>query len=99
MHREWKVLMGRNHGDVAAELGANLAAWVKVTWLHFVDESAPMLAKRAAAYMNIWREETREEIRVHPEELYNMMRTLVKYRRKSPRDVEVTQRVVYWRKG
>jgi cytochrome P450 len=47
--REWKVLLDRGQGDVAAEFGANFAAWVEVTWLNLENQSAPMLAKASAA--------------------------------------------------
>jgi cytochrome P450 len=86
--REWKALVDSGHGDVAAEFGANFAAWVEVTWLNLEDESAPMLAKTAAAWVNAWREQQKEEVKLHSEKLYDMARVLFKDRRESLRDPE-----------
>jgi cytochrome P450 len=86
--REWKVLVDRDHGDVAAEFGANFAAWVEVTWLNLEDESAPLLAKTAAAWVNAWREQQKEEIKFHSEKLYDMARELFRDRRENLRDPE-----------
>jgi cytochrome P450 len=86
--REWKALVDSGHGDVAAEFGANFAAWVEVTWLNLEDESAPMLAKTAAAWVNAWREQQKEEVKFHSAKLYDMARVLFKDRRESLRDPE-----------
>jgi cytochrome P450 len=86
--REWKVLAERGRGDVSADFGANFAAWVEVTWLNLADESAPMLAKTAAAWVNAWREQNKEEVKFHSDKLYDMARALFQDRRKHPRDVE-----------
>jgi cytochrome P450 len=86
--REWKVLVERGQGDVAAEFGANFSAWVEVTWLNLEDESAPMLAKTAAAWVNAWREQQKEDVKFHSEKLYDMARELFKDRRENLRDPE-----------
>lgn len=86
--REWKVLVERRGGNVSADFGANFAAWVEVTWLNLADESAPVLAKTAAAWVNAWREQQKDEIRFHSEKLYDMARALFRDRREKPRDVE-----------
>jgi cytochrome P450 len=86
--REWRVLVEKGQGDVAAEFGANFAAWVEVTWLNLEDESAPMLAKTAAAWVNAWREQQKEEVKFHSEKLYDMARALFNDRRENPRDSE-----------
>jgi cytochrome P450 len=86
--REWKVLAERGRGDVAAEFGAKFAAWVEVTWLNLEDESAPMLAKTAAAWVNAWREQQKEDVKFHSEKLYEMARALFRDRRESLRDPE-----------
>jgi cytochrome P450 len=86
--REWKMLVDRGSGDVAAEFGANFAAWVEVTWLNLEDESAPILARTAAAWVNAWREQQKEEVKFHSEKLYDMARALFKDRRESLRDPE-----------
>jgi cytochrome P450 len=86
--REWKALADSGHGDVAAEFGAKFAAWVEVTWLNLEDERAPMLAKTAAAWVNAWREQQKEEVKFHSEKLYDMARALFKDRRDSLRDPE-----------
>lgn len=86
--REWKVLVERGRGDVSADFGANFAAWVEVTWLNLADESAPMLAKTAAAWVNAWREQNKDEVKFHSDKLYDMARALFRDRRDNPRDVE-----------
>jgi cytochrome P450 len=86
--REWKVLVERGRGDVSADFGANFAAWVEVTWLNLADESAPMLAKTAAAWVNAWREQNKDEVKFHSDKLYDMARALFRNRRDNPRDVE-----------
>jgi cytochrome P450 len=86
--REWKALVDRGNGDVAAEFGANFAAWVEVTWLNLEDESAPMLARTAAAWVNAWREQQKEEIKFYSEKLYDMARALFKDRRENLRNPE-----------
>jgi len=86
--REWKALVTRGHGDVSAEFGANFAAWVEVTWLNLADETAPALAKTAAAWVNAWREQNRDEVKFHSDALYTMARKLFWDRRENPRDVE-----------
>ncbi|KAH7116124.1 putative cytochrome P450 [Dendryphion nanum] len=86
--REFEELVDRGHGDAAAQFGANFAAWVEVTWLNLSDESAPVLAKTAAAWVNAWREQNKSEVRFHSEKLYDMARELFRDRRESPRDAE-----------
>ena len=86
--REWKVLVENGRGDVSADFGANFAAWVEVTWLNLADESAPMLAKTAAAWVNAWREQNKDEVKFHSDKLYDMARALFRDRRNNPRDVE-----------
>ncbi|KAK7186892.1 putative cytochrome P450 [Paraphaeosphaeria sporulosa] len=86
--REWKVLVERGRGDVSADFGANFAAWVEVTWLNLGDESAPMLAKTAAAWVNAWREQQTDVVKFYSEKLYDMARALFRDRRENPRDVE-----------
>jgi cytochrome P450 len=86
--REWKVLTERGRGDVSADFGANFAAWVEVTWLNLANESAPMLAKTAAAWVNAWREQNKEAVKFHSDKLYDMARALFRDRHEHPRDVE-----------
>lgn len=86
--REWKALVERGQGDVAADFGANFAAWVEVTWLNLEDESAPLLARTAAAWVNAWREQQKDDVRLYSEKLYDMARELFKDRRKHLRNPE-----------
>jgi cytochrome P450 len=84
--REWQVLVDRGHGDVAAEFGANFAAWVEVTWLNLEDENAPTLARTASAWVNAWREQKKDEVKFHSDKLYDMARALFGDRRRNMRD-------------
>ncbi|KAF2738911.1 cytochrome P450 [Polyplosphaeria fusca] len=86
--REWKKLVDRGGGNAATEFGANFAAWVEVTWLNLADETAPVLASTAAAWVNAWREQNKEDVRFHSEKLYDMARALFRERRVRPRDVD-----------
>lgn len=86
--REWKTLVEQGGGDVSADFGANFAAWVEVTWLNLADESAPLLAKTAAAWVNAWREQNKDEVKFYSDKLYDMARALFKDRRHNPREVE-----------
>jgi cytochrome P450 len=86
--REWKALVECRQGDVAAEFGANFAAWVEVTWLNLEDESAPSLARTASAWVNAWREQKKDEVKFHSEKLYDMARALFRDRRRNMRDPE-----------
>jgi len=86
--REWRQLVDRGRGDVSADFGANFAAWVEVTWLNLADASAPVLARTAAAWVNAWREQNKEEVRFHSDKLYDMAKALFRDRRQSPRNVE-----------
>ncbi|KAH8725363.1 putative cytochrome P450 [Phaeosphaeriaceae sp. PMI808] len=73
--REWKVLVSRGRGDV--------------TWLNLGDESAPIPAKTAAAWVSAWREQRVDHIKFHSDKLYDMARTLFKDRRGGLRDPEI----------
>lgn len=86
--REWKTLVERGRGDASADFGANFAAWVEVTWLNLADETAPLLARTAAAWVNAWREQNKEEVKFHSDRLYDMARALFRDRRENPRDVD-----------
>lgn len=86
--REFQKLVDRGHGNVATEFGANFAAWVEVTWLNLEDCSAPILAETAAAWVNAWREQNREEVLYHSSKLYDMARALFRERRQKMRDPE-----------
>ena len=87
-NREWKQLVDRGRGDVSADFGANFAAWVEVTWLNLEDESAPLLAKTAAAWVNAWREQQKDDVKFYSEKLYDMARALFRDRRENMRDPE-----------
>lgn len=86
--REWKVLVDREKGDVSADFAANFAAWVEVSWLNLADESAPVLASTAAAWVNAWREQRHDDIKFHSNKLYDMARALFRDRRNNRRDPE-----------
>jgi cytochrome P450 len=86
--REFSKLTERGHGDVCAEFGAYYAAWVEVSWLNLSDETAPRLAKTAAAWINAWRKQDKAETMAQSERLYDIARTLFAERRVNPLDPE-----------
>ncbi|KAI9370216.1 cytochrome P450 [Aspergillus egyptiacus] len=67
---------------------AIFAAWVETTWLNLEDDTAPMLAKTAAAWVNAWRRQDAEETSTQSGKLYGIARKLFADRRASPRDPE-----------
>lgn len=51
-------------------------------------ETAPYLAKTAAAWVNAWRKMDGEEVGKNSDKLYHIARELLEDRRKNPRDPE-----------
>lgn len=86
--REFSKLVERGSGDASTEFGADFAAWVEVTWLNLSDETAPLLARTSATWVNAWREQNREEATFHSNKLYDIARALFKDRRDVLRDPE-----------
>ncbi|KAL4926708.1 cytochrome P450 [Aspergillus undulatus] len=86
--REFSKLVANKGGDICGDFAAIFAAWVETTWLNLEDETAPMLAKTAAAWVNAWRRQDPKETSAQSEKLYVIARKLFADRRVSPRDPE-----------
>ncbi|KAL4915370.1 cytochrome P450 [Aspergillus aurantiobrunneus] len=89
--REFSKVLTNKGGDfdICGDFAAILAAWVETTWLNLEDETAPMLAATAAAWVNSWRRQDPGETSAQSEKLYGIARRLFGDRRLSPRDPEV----------
>ncbi|KAL4801818.1 cytochrome P450 [Aspergillus unguis] len=86
--REFAHLVRKRGGDICGDFAAIFAAWVETTWLNLEDETAPVLAGTAAAWVNAWRRQDAKETSAQSEKLYGIARKLFADRRSSPRDPE-----------
>lgn len=86
--REFAKLVANGGGDICGEFSAMFAAWVETTWLNLEDETAPLLAGTAAAWVNAWRRQDPKETSAQSEKLYGIARRLFADRRVNPRDPE-----------
>ncbi|KAL4995574.1 cytochrome P450 [Aspergillus recurvatus] len=86
--REFAKLVANGEGDICGDFAAIFAAWVETTWLNLEDETAPMLAETAAAWVNAWRRQDAKATSEQSEKLYVIARKLFADRRVSPRDPE-----------
>lgn len=86
--REFSKLVARGSGDICGEFGAVYAAWVETTWLNLSDETAPALARTAAAWVDAWRLQNAQETTAQSTKLYDIARQLFADRRQSPLDPE-----------
>ncbi|KAL4982741.1 cytochrome P450 [Aspergillus falconensis] len=86
--REFAKLAANGGGDICGDFAAIFAAWVETTWLNLEDETAPMLAETAAAWVNAWRRQDAKETSEQSEKLYVIARKLFADRRVFPRDPE-----------
>lgn len=86
--REFAKLVSNGGGDICGDFAAMFAAWVETTWLNLGDETAPVLAETAAAWVNAWRRQDAEETSLQSGKLYGIARQLFADRRVSPRDPE-----------
>lgn len=81
-------MLEKGEGNVCTQFGALYSAWVETEWLNLDPETAPHLAKTAAAWVNAWRRMDGEEVTKESEKLYTIARRLLEDRRASPRDPE-----------
>ncbi|KAL4862949.1 hypothetical protein BDV12DRAFT_206864 [Aspergillus spectabilis] len=86
--REFAKLVAKGGGDICGDFAAIFAAWVETTWLNLEDDTAPLLAETAAAWVNAWRRQDGKETSAQSEKLYVIARKLFADRRSSPRDTE-----------
>lgn len=86
--REWLKMVEAGGGDICADFGAIFSAWVEVSWLNLSDETAPLLARTAAAWVNAWREERKEEVGFYSTKLYDIARDLFADRKREARDAD-----------
>ncbi|KAL5336015.1 cytochrome P450 [Aspergillus crustosus] len=86
--REFAKMVANRGGDICGDFGAIFAAWVETTWLNLEDDTAPLLAETAAAWVNAWRRQDGKETSTQSEKLYMIARKLFADRRVSPRDLE-----------
>ena len=86
--RELQPMLDQGGGDVAQEYGARLPAWVTAEWLNLEPGTAPVLADRAARWVNAWRAQDRAAVNEHSERMYEIARELVEARERSPLPVE-----------
>lgn len=86
--REFARLVASGGGDICGEFSAMFAAWVETAWLNLEDETAPLLAGTAAAWVNAWRRQDPKETSAQSEKLYGIARRLFADRRVHPRDRE-----------
>ncbi|KAL2802248.1 cytochrome P450 [Aspergillus granulosus] len=86
--REFAKLVANGGGDICGDFAAIFAAWVETTWLNLEEDTAPMLANTAAAWVNAWRRQDGKETTAQSEKLYGIARKLFADRRVSPRDPE-----------
>ncbi|KAL4898079.1 cytochrome P450 [Aspergillus ambiguus] len=86
--REFARLCQKGRAEICGEFGAMFAAWVETTWLNLSDETAPLLAHTAAAWVNAWRMQDSHETTAQSNKLYDIARALFADRRLSPRDPE-----------
>jgi cytochrome P450 len=85
---ELAPLLARGEGNICTEFGALYSAWVETEWLNLEKETAPMLAKTAAAWVNAWRKQDGERVTQESNKLYEIARQLLVDRRENPRDPE-----------
>ena len=83
--REWLKMVEAGGDDICADFGAIFSAWVEVSWLNLSDETAPLLARTAAAWVNAWREERKEEVGFYSTKLYDIARDLFADRKREMR--------------
>ena len=86
--REFAKLLKQGSGDICMQFTAKFAAWVEVTWLNLADETAPLLANTAAAWVHAWREQRKDEVMFHSNRLYDIARALFADRKRRPRNPE-----------
>ncbi|KAL2844930.1 cytochrome P450 [Aspergillus pseudodeflectus] len=86
--REFAKLVADGGGDICGDFAAIFAAWVETTWLNLEEDTAPMLATTAAAWVNAWRRQDGKETTAQSEKLYGIARKLFADRRIAPRDPE-----------
>jgi cytochrome P450 len=86
--REFAKLVANGGGDICGDFAAIFAAWVETTWLNLEEDTAPMLATTAAAWVNAWRRQDGKETTAQSEKLYGIARKLFADRRIVPRDPE-----------
>jgi cytochrome P450 len=85
---ELAPLLEKGEGNICTQFGALYSAWVETEWLNLDPETAPYLAKTAAAWVNAWRKMDGEEVGKNSDKLYHIARELLEDRRKNPRDPE-----------
>ena len=81
-------LLEAGRGDISTQFGANFVARMEAEWLNLEPHTAPKLAKAAAAWLNAWRLQDGETVRVNSEKMYQIARDLLATRRESPRAPE-----------
>lgn len=86
--RELEPMLRRGQGDVAQEFGARFPAWVTVEWLNLDPETAPVLARTAARWVNAWRAQDSAAVNEHSEHMYGIARELVAQRQRRPLPVD-----------
>ncbi|KAK6196499.1 hypothetical protein LQW54_011492 [Pestalotiopsis sp. IQ-011] len=85
---ELAPLLARGRGDVCAEFAANFVARLEAEWLNLDPDTAPVLAKAAAAWLNAWRLQDGETVTTNSMKMYQIARDLLADRRQNPRDPE-----------
>lgn len=85
---ELAPLLARGEGNICTQFGALYSAWVETEWLNLDPDTAPHLAKTAAAWVNAWRMMDGETVTKESEKLYHIARGLLEDRRQNPRDPE-----------
>lgn len=81
-------LLQRGQGNICTDFGAMYSAWVETEWLNLSKDTAPLLAKTAAAWVDAWRLQDGEKVTHESNKLYEIARQLLADRRDNPRNPE-----------
>lgn len=73
-------------GDVCQALLARFPAWAETEWLNLDPHVAPVLADRAARWVNAWRVQDGASVSAYSQELYEIAKELLADRKANPRD-------------
>ncbi|KAK3315611.1 cytochrome P450 [Apodospora peruviana] len=81
-------LLTAKGGNICTEFATDFAAWVETEWLNLEPETAPKLARTASAWVDAWRRMDGEKTTFYSTALYDISRSVLDDRRRSPRDPE-----------
>ncbi|OZC53653.1 cytochrome [Rhodococcus sp. 06-621-2] len=80
----FQEFLAADHDDISQSFGTMLPAYAAATWLNLDEERVEWLASTATAWIAAWRNQDKEQVSIHSEEMYAVARWLVDDRAKNP---------------